>query len=116
MHFSFNGDALAGAVKRIDNQVDRGMAAAAHYHSARAQGYARANAPWTDRSTNARNGLFAKVNRRGPGSYQIVLFHTMPYGVWLEIRWSGRYAIIRPTIDHEGPEVMRTVSQLFGSM
>ena len=82
------------------------------YHATRARGYARKNAPWTDRSTNARNGLFAEASSAG-SMHRITVGHTVPYGIWLEVRWSGRYAIIRPTIDHEGPEVMASVSQLF---
>jgi hypothetical protein len=38
--------------------------------------------------------------------YYIDLFHTVEYGIWLEIRWDGRFAIIQPTLEHFGPEVM----------
>jgi hypothetical protein len=32
--------------------------------------------------------------------------------VFLEARWSGRYAIIQPTLDHMGPIVMRSFNRL----
>jgi hypothetical protein len=31
-------------------------------------------------------------------SHELILLHSMPYGIWLEVRWSGRYAIIGPTM------------------
>jgi len=34
-----------------------------------------------------------------------VVYHTMPYGLWLEVRWSGRYAIIGPTMLHIAPQL-----------
>ena len=107
--------ALINHLKTFNARADRAITAAIGYHATQAQAYARTNAPWTDRTSNARNGLFAKAERKVP-HYRIIISHSVPYGVWLEIRWSGRYAIIRPTVDHEGPELMKTVSGLFTSM
>lgn len=83
------------------------------YHATRAVAYARQNARWTDRTGNARNGLFARVNRSSMGKYELVLGHSVPYGLWLEVRWSGRYAIIKPTLDATGRELMTTMGRLF---
>lgn len=102
-------------LKTFDVRADRAIAAACAFHATRAQAYARSNAPWTDRTTNARNGLFAKAERARP-FYRIIIGHGVSYGIWLEVRWSGRYAIIRPTVDNEGPELMRTVGQLYSAM
>lgn len=75
------------------------------------QDYARGNAKWKDQTGNARNGLFAKANSQGT-QHEIVLFHTVPYGIWLEVRFAGRYAIIVPTITDQGPKVMASVGKL----
>lgn len=32
---------------------------------------------------------------------------TVPYAVWLEVGMNGRYSIIKPTIDHWGPKIMK---------
>lgn len=72
------------------------------------QSHARRNAPWTDRTSNARNGLFAKDYQEGK-KVGIVLYHTMEYGKWLEVRWGGRYSTINPTIRAKGPAVMASV-------
>jgi len=76
--------------------------------------YARANAPWADRSGSARQGLTAEHVDGGAFQHAIVLYHTVDYGIWLEIRWNGQYAIIIPTIEHFGPEVMGGLVGLIG--
>jgi hypothetical protein len=67
--------------------------------------YAKANAPWENRTGDAREGLTAKGEQRLT-SYIITLYHTVDYGIWLEVRWDGKYAIIIPTIEHMGHELM----------
>jgi hypothetical protein len=73
------------------------------------QEYAQANASWEDRSGVAREGLTAEANSDG-FHHEIVLYHTAEYGIWLEIRWNGRYAIIMPTLEHMGPLVMASLT------
>jgi hypothetical protein len=77
------------------------------YETDNVQTYMRENASWTDRTGAARQGLFA--NRFGT---DIVVFHTVPYGIWLEVRWSGKYAIIVPTIKNEGRRIMRGIRSI----
>lgn len=107
--------ALYNKLRTFNARADRFITAATAYHATQAVSFARQNAQWTDRTGNARNGLFARAERDAP-VYRIVIGHSVPYGVWLEVRWSGRYQIIRPTVDHEGPELMRTVSTMYSRM
>lgn len=107
--------ALVNQLRTFNARADRAITAATAYHATRALAYARQNAPWTDQTTNARNGLFTRAERDRP-VYRIIVGHSVPYGVWLEVRWSGRYQIIRPTVDHEGPELMRTAAMLYDRM
>lgn len=69
------------------------------------------NAPWDDRSGDARDGLRAEVIRGSVGGLTateiaIMVYHTVSYGLYLEVRWNGRYAIINPTIERWGPAMM----------
>ena len=68
--------------------------------------YAKANAPWSDRTGDARAGLDAQVENGMRGDIVVTLFHTVDYGVWLEVRWGGKYAIIIPTVERKGPELL----------
>lgn len=79
------------------------------------ENYMKNNAPWTDRTSNARNGLAARAYREGD-SIGILLYHQVDYGIYLETRWGGKYAIINPTIDAEGPRVMAAYNRLLERM
>jgi hypothetical protein len=72
--------------------------------------YARMNAPWEDRTGEARAGLDTSVEQEGD-SLAVNLFHTVDYGIWLEIRWGGKYAILIPTIENMGPKLLERLRQ-----
>jgi hypothetical protein len=106
----------------IRNRLERGhettMRAAeltAQLKAPDVENYMKTGAPWQDQTGNARNGLFARPYRDGD-EVGIVLGHGVFYGVFLETRWSGRYAIIQPTLDHMGPEVMRAFNRMMDRM
>lgn len=72
---------------------------------------AQEDASWTDRTANARQGLSSAVTRSGD-TIELVLFHLMEYGIWLEVAHDGTYAIIMPTIDRMAPVLLAQVDQL----
>lgn len=111
--FRFTTDTLTPALGAVDVAADRFIKATMGYHADRAEAYAKREAPWTDQTTNARNGLFAVTDFSGPFRYRIIVAHSVPYGVWLEVRFAGRYAILEPTVRHEGVEVMKTLQAGF---
>lgn len=73
--------------------------------------YMRENAPWEDRTGDAREGLTAEAESHG-FHHTIWLYHTVDYGIWLEVRWSGQYAIIVPTIEAMGPKAMASLHEI----
>lgn len=75
------------------------------------ENYMKINAPWTDQTGNARNGLAARAYR-DRDSIGIVLYHQVDYGIYLETRFDGKFAIIGPTIDVMGPKVMRDFNRM----
>lgn len=85
--------ALAGADAEVYKQAEELMLKVA----ASSLDYARANAPWEDRTGDARAGLNVSVDSDGD-SIVMQLFHTVDYGLWLEVIQSGRFAIIMPTL------------------
>lgn len=80
------------------------------------QNYMRTKAPWTDRTGNARQGLFGRAYKNGLNGYVIVYYGTAPYQIWLEVANSGRYKIIEPTLQVMGPKVMADLQGVMGSM
>lgn len=86
-----------------------------NYESRGLEAYMRQNASWQDQTGNARNGLTARPFKTAT-NVGIDVFHTVPYGIWLEVRFSGRYAIIVPTIESQAPEVLAAAKDLLGRM
>lgn len=78
------------------------------FQKPRAEAYMKVNAPWTDRTTNARNGLHA-IEDHAPPKYRLRLSHSMHYGIWLEVKFNGRDAIILPSVKNQGAELMQTL-------
>ena len=72
------------------------------------------NAPWTDRTGNARQALYAEVIP-AIGEIVILLSHGVDYGFYLETKYAGRYAVIAPAIDHWLPVVIREMQQVIRS-
>ncbi len=70
------------------------------------EAYAKSNAPWTDRTGQARNGLQASVYNDG-GIIVLELAQTVEHGRWLELIQDGHFAIIMPTIEALGPQIIR---------
>lgn len=106
----FDFDSLSPHLKLLLPAIDAGVDLAFDVEERRAESAMRANAPWTDRTGNARNGLMAKHDKTPMVIHTLTLFHTMPYGLWLEVRWSGRFAIIGPTLLHTAPELARNLT------
>ena len=94
--FHFEGD-LVARINQMGPKVKRGMVAGANITKTQAISHMRSTAPWTDRTGAARAGLNADV-QVATNSVALILYHSVPYGIYLETRWGGRYAVIRPAI------------------
>lgn len=73
--------------------------------------WAQKNARWTDRTSNARQGLTARCLKTANG-FVIWLFHTMEYGKWLELSHSGKYAIILEALENFYAPLMSAIEKL----
>jgi hypothetical protein len=113
--FHFTTDTLRPKIKAFTPAMDRAIGTLMQRESGKVQDYARTNAKWQDQTGNARQGLFAKYDKGGK-THTINLYHTVPYGIWLEVRWAGKYAILVPTIQAEGKRIMGNVNKLLGMM
>ena len=106
---------LMSNLERGRDKVEQAALVTAHSMAPEVENYMKGEAPWQDQTGNARNGLFARAYHEGD-EVGIVLGHSVSYGIWLEVRWGGRYAIIDPTIEAMGPRVMRRFERLLDRM
>jgi len=76
------------------------------------------NAPWTDRTGDARAGLTARSHLVFNQYVILRLSHTVEYGTYLEgfnpltnspMNNVGTWSIIEPALDYFGPKIMRDI-------
>lgn len=122
--FSFSFDRSGfKSTRDMDRRLNRAIFGVAKYWDGRVEASAKQNAPWTDQTSNARNGLKAEAVKLGEGVFAIILSHAVTYGIYLELQHTheradgstytiGPYPIIMPTITKYAPKVMRTLNKL----
>ncbi|QGJ90058.1 hypothetical protein HWC80_gp017 [Mycobacterium phage Indlulamithi] len=109
--------ALANSIQQHDLKVKRVIAGQFLYAKDEAVGFAKLNAPWTDRTGNARAGIHGDVKVINQGeAFELLLAHTVYYGIWLEVRFSGRYAILMPTINYIGALLLQRIASSIQKM
>jgi hypothetical protein len=100
--------ALGGQTREYLERKKAGLHALLLNWAGTMEGYAKSNAPWTDRTGHARQGLHGGVDVRD-NQFVLYLSHGVDYGIWLEIAHGGNYAIVGPTADVHAPRIRQTV-------
>ena len=129
--FKFQSGIIVSRTKSLDKKIDTALRGVCKLWDGRIESHMKNRAPWTDRTTNARNGLYAHYEGRA-GSHSIVAGHSVYYGVFLEkiiyhkngiddegsavaqvgTRSWGTYAIVGPAIERYAPKVMAFTARL----
>ncbi len=92
--------------------IRRGVRAIAQRRAPEIEAWMKTNAVWTDRTSNARQGLSAEVEDLSLDMVAIVMAHGVSYGVYLEWANQGRFSILSPAVDTWGPILMNDVRAL----
>ncbi|AYN57964.1 hypothetical protein HWB90_gp014 [Mycobacterium phage Fowlmouth] len=99
-------------INRFEERVKTDITAVFLRSKPLAEQYMRTNAPWQDQTTNARNGLHAEVESDFDTFWELICAHSVFYGIYLETRFSGRYAILMPTILEFGNQIMNQMTRI----
>jgi hypothetical protein len=102
---------MAGRVERYKKALIAAVFRLAGEWATRIADDARSAAPWTDRTGAARAGLFGRAFRTAMGAV-LICGHGVPYGIYLERRWGGKYAAIMPALQRNYAAVMASLQQL----
>jgi len=92
--------------------IHRGIRAIADRRAPEIANWMKDNAPWTDRTGNARQTLWTEVTDVANKMVTIMLSHGVYYGIFLELNNAGRYAIIDPALDHFAPVIWSDVQRM----
>ncbi len=107
---------LATAIERYGDRVLQAVAAVAQRVATEMQNQAQADAPWTDRTGNARTGIFGTSEADFAAHVvTIYLSHgaTISYGVWLELAASGKWGVIMRTMESHYEPLMQMLREAF---
>jgi hypothetical protein len=75
------------------------------------EGIAKENASWTDRTANARQSIRGDFGWEGD-KCKIILSGNIEYFVYLELANDEIYAILKPTIEENTPEILKGYQRL----
>jgi hypothetical protein len=129
---------ISKGISAYGKKVEAALYAIAGKWGQDVQDEARTDARWTDRTGNARSGIFYAVDGLGMGTLIgqvsaeaktlmkdtsveegsnntliIVVSHTIFYGKFLELMSGGKYAIIMSTIERNLPRLESLVQRIF---
>lgn len=98
---------------RYGERVIEAINAVADYFSAVVETEAKTGAPWTDRTSNARQTLSGFKVELAKDVVAIYLAHGMDYGIFLETMGQGKWAIILPTLEANYTPIMQMLRDIF---
>lgn len=113
LSFSFDMGDLERNVEQLEAKIDGAVNLLVDYHALKGMEHLKTDAPWTDRTGAARTGLHT-VSFSGGGKHTILFAHSVHYGIWLEVKFSGRDEVIMPTVRKTGRELMQSLNGLMG--
>ncbi len=116
--FSFSPEFLQLGIKKMDAKLNRAAFGVCKYWDSRIESHMKHKAPWKDRTTNARNGLFANAVKVSKRTFAIILAHSVTYGIYLErgTRYMRARPIIIPTLEAYGPKVIKTFQKILNKL
>ncbi len=92
--------------------IHKGVRAIAQRWAPEIANWMKDGAPWTDRTGNARQTLYTAVEEVVNQMVTIILSHGVYYGIFLELRNAGRFAIVNPALDHFAPLIWDDVVRM----
>lgn len=78
------------------------------------EAWLKTNAPWQDRTGEARANLYSDIEQVVRQSVTLLMSHGphIPYSVFLEHGFRGRYSVLRPALDYWQPVIFEGVRQI----
>lgn len=99
-------------MSRYGDAIKDAMLAIGEYNAPRMEADAKHEANWQDHTGHARGTLNAQVWQTDNGDVTIIqLSHGVFYGIFLEVRNQGRYAIVIPMMQRYYPIVWKMVEE-----
>lgn len=102
---------VKAAMRQYGEDVRGAVGLLAQRWSVDIENHAKENAPWQDRTANARQSLYTVVDEQRD-RVTIYLSHGVDYGIYLELRYQGQYAIIERTLEYFYKDIQDSVKRM----
>lgn len=116
---TWQSDTLTANFSTASDRAIQYLARTTTLYSLKTETYAKSKAKWTDRTGNARSSLagsYSAVIGKDSARFEITISHGMPYGIWLELRYGAKFAIINKTVENQGKAFFDTANQVMAKM
>lgn len=115
--FSFDTSKFQSS-KEMERKLKRAVLGTMKFWDGPTERWMKHNAPWTDRTTNARNGLFAVAKKLSSDSWVIIVGHSVDYGVYLELGTENMRSrpIVMPAVHEFAPKVIATLTKILARL
>lgn len=104
-------EAFAELYDDYTRRIYLGILELARAFAPRIEAWMKRNAPWKDRTSNARQSLYTEIEATLL-SIAISMDHGVEYGFWLEYANAGTYSIIGPALDFWAVQFWNAVKDL----
>jgi len=71
--------------------------------------------PWVNRSFRAARSVYADAGINDQGDLYFSMYHTMSYGVYLELANNRRHAVLEPIVREHAPEFLARIKGIYGA-
>ncbi len=108
LKIEFNADEFFDKMSQNTEKLNESLQTVADFAAADFKNYAKANAPWVDRSGMLRRSIDSATSFE-KGILEIALYDQEDYGVYLELGFEKKYAILLPTVELLATDVLSTI-------
>lgn len=112
----WNAEELTGALSNLDRALTSkeygGLLMLMQTAASKMEAWAKQNAPWTDRTGQARQRLTGQAYWENANIVVAAIAHQVDYGIWLELAHQRKYAILEKTLEEHKGEIEEAVKKL----
>lgn len=118
LKIEWDAEELVSSLKNLDRAFTSkeygGLLMLMQTAASKMESWAKQNAPWTDRTGQARQRLTGQAYWEDSSIVVAAIAHQVDYGIWLELAHQRQYAILEKALDEHRGEIEDAVKTLLG--
>lgn len=108
--------AMVKAMDMAETKLRIALKLLADTASKKMEEWAKENAPWENRTSNARQGLLGEGYWENEDVLVCAIMHQVDYGIWLELAMEKKYAILEQAMSQHSGELLAQYKKLVGGL